>query len=118
MWPLFPQHSEAATSSALARVFQRLPRFHFGRVRALGPCYAEPGFVSAWAEVARPVLADARPDHVLFSYHGLPERQIRAGDVSGRHCLVSEDCCADPSGALSGCYRAQCFATTAALAPR
>ena len=90
VWPLFPQHSDAATSSALARVFQRLPRFHFGRVRALGPCYDEPGFVAAWAEVARPVLAAARPDYVLMSYHGLPERQIRAGDPSGRHCLVSE----------------------------
>jgi ferrochelatase len=116
VWPLFPQHSEAATSSALARVFQRLPRFHFGRVRALGPCYDEPGFIAAWAAVARPALAEARPDHVLMSYHGLPERQIRAADVSGRHCLMSDDCCEGTVGARHGCYRAQCFATSRALA--
>ena len=32
--------------------------------------------VAALAEVARPVLADLDPEHVLFSYHGLPERQV------------------------------------------
>ena len=69
----------------------------------------------AWRDVAAPALAAFRPDHVLFSYHGLPERQIRAADRSGAHCLASADCCLRPSAAHRHCYRAQCFATTAAL---
>ena len=39
----------------------------------------EPGFISAFARVAAARLADFRPDHLLFSFHGLPERQIRKG---------------------------------------
>lgn len=117
VWPLFPQYAEASTGSALARVFQRLRRFpSFGRVRALAPCFDDPDFVAAFAEVARPVLAASRPEHVLFSYHGLPERQLRAADPSGRHCLASDTCCAALSAANSRCYRAQCFATSRALA--
>jgi ferrochelatase len=53
---------------------------------------------------------------VLFSYHGLPERQIRKSDASGSHCLCSDDCCAAIGAANRHCYRAQCFATTRALA--
>jgi ferrochelatase len=116
VWPLFPQYADASTGSALARLFERLGRFAFSRVRTLGPCYDDPGFVAAFADVARPVLEAFRPEHVLLSYHGLPERQVRAADPSGRHCLASADCCEDPRAAHGGCYRAQCFATSRALA--
>jgi ferrochelatase len=53
---------------------------------------------------------------VLFSYHGLPDRQIRATDAGGAHCLASDDCCDAIVDANRGCYRAQCFATTRSLA--
>lgn len=116
VWPLFPQHAEASTGSALARVFERLHRLpSFGRVRVLGPCWDDPGFTAAFAAVARPVLEAARPEHVLFSYHGLPERQLRAADPTGRHCLASDDCCASLTAVNARCYRAQCFATSRAL---
>jgi ferrochelatase len=56
-------------------------------------------------------------DHVLFSYHGLPERHVRAADPTHGHCLASGGCCeAPPAAVLASCYRAQCFATTRALA--
>ena len=116
VWPLFPQYAEASTGSALAHVFQRLRQFaSFGRVRALGPCWSDPGFASAWAAVARPILESARPDHVLFSYHGLPERQVRAADPTRRHCLASATCCDAISAGNARCYRAQCFATSRIL---
>jgi ferrochelatase len=66
--------------------------------------------------VARPVLAEAAPDFVLFSYHGLPERQVRKSDPSGRHCLAAADCCDALVQANADCYRAQCAATTRAVA--
>jgi len=53
---------------------------------------------------------------VLLSFHGLPERQIRKLDASGRHCLESESCCDAIGEANRSCYRAQCFATARALA--
>jgi len=113
--PLFPQVSSAATGSALAALFAEPAAARLRRIIALGPFYDDPGFLRAWRDVAAPALAAFRPDHVLFSYHGLPERQIRAADRSGAHCLASTDCCLRPSAAHRHCYRAQCIATTAAL---
>jgi ferrochelatase len=67
--------------------------------------------------VARPALSDARADYVLFSYHGLPERQVKAADPTRGHCLAGPSCCdAPPPAVLARCYRAQCLATTRALA--
>ncbi|MEE9606639.1 MAG: ferrochelatase [Myxococcota bacterium] len=115
--PLFPQYSSAATGSALARVFTELERrWNVPAIAVLGAFYHEPGFIDAVVGVARPQLESFRPDFVLFSYHGLPERQIRKSDPSGRHCLAAEGCCAAITGANRDCYRAQCFATTRALA--
>jgi len=65
------------------------------------------------------VLAETRPEHVLFSYHGLPERQVQRSDPTGRHCLAGGDasCCeAPPPEVRAFCYRAQCVATSRALA--
>jgi len=113
--PLFPQYSSAATGSALAALFAAPAAARLHRIHALGPFYGDAGFIAAWREIAAPALAGFRADHVLFSYHGLPERQIRASDPSRSHCLASADCCARPHASHASCYRAQCYATTAAL---
>jgi len=47
----------------------------------------------------------------LLSFHGLPERHIRKGDPSGKHCLAKAGCCDSISEVNKHCYRAQCFAT-------
>jgi len=115
--PLFPQWAESSTGSAIARLesaADALP--HAPPVESLPPFFDDPGFLGAFAERARPALAEAKPEHVLFSYHGLPERQIRAADPSGRHCLSDDACCENPGESLPRCYRAQCYATSAGLA--
>ncbi len=115
--PLFPQYSSAATGSALAKLAQEHARAgNLPPLETLGAFYAEPGFIAAFAAVARDRLAAFRPDFVLFSYHGLPERQIAKLDPSGRHCLATPGCCDAVGSANRDCYRAQCFATTRALA--
>ncbi len=113
--PLFPQYASSSTGSALEALFAEPAAARLSRVRAQGPFWDAPGFARAWRAVAAPALDDFRPDHVLFSYHGLPERQIRAADRSGDHCLASADCCAPLRGPGHHCYRAQCYATTDAL---
>jgi ferrochelatase len=119
LFPLFPQYSAAATASALGRVFEELAAgWDVETVSSIAPFYDAPGFIDSVAAVAEPELAAFGADHVLFSYHGLPERQIRksAPDASG--CLASDDCCERAAAAAGGCYRAQCFATTRALQAR
>lgn len=113
--PLFPQYTSAATGSALARVSELLstqPAGNLPEVRTLPAFYDDPGFLAAWRAVGREPLHAYAPDHVLFSYHGIPERQIRPLDTSGRHCLARADCCERVSASNRACYRAQCFATT------
>jgi ferrochelatase len=115
--PLFPQYSEAATGSAVARVFETVEKItSVPPTEVLPPFHAQPGFISASAEIARPRLEAFRPDFVLFSYHGLPERQVRKADPSGSHCLEDPACCDAMTSVNRDCYRSQCFATTRALA--
>jgi ferrochelatase len=115
--PLFPQYSSAATGSALAKLAREHARIGgLPPLETLGAFYAEPGFIHAFAAVARERLAAFEPDFVLFSYHGLPERQITKLDATGRHCLATPGCCDAIGPANRDCYRAQCFATTRALA--
>jgi len=115
--PLFPQYASSSLGSALARVFELAgARNNVPPLEAQGEFYDAPGFIAALAEIARPRLAAFRPDHVLFSYHGLPERHVRASDPTGRHCLGAETCCDAMGSANARCYRAQCHATTRALA--
>ncbi|MBI4557770.1 MAG: ferrochelatase [Candidatus Hydrogenedentes bacterium] len=117
--PLFPQYASATTGSILERVYAEAGRlWNVPALTMLPPFYSEPGFLDAWQAVSQPVLESFRPDFVLFSYHGLPERQVRKSDPSGGHCLVKPDCCEVIGPVNQYCYRAQCLATTRALTVR
>lgn len=114
--PLFPQYASSVTASAAAEVARILDRRgDYPPLEILGAFYDEPEFAQAWASLAGPDLAAFRPDHVLFSFHGLPEDQIRASDRRGGHCLANPDCCSAPAADLARCYRAQCFQTAERL---
>ncbi len=117
--PLYPQYSSSATGSSLEAVFAELARHHVVPPVSVLPAFHEdPGFLDAFAAVGAPVLAREGPDHVLFSFHGLPERHVKASDHSGRHCLQSAGCCDAIGPANRDCYRAQCHATARGLASR
>lgn len=115
--PMFPQYSSAAYGSAVAKVFDVLEgKWNVPATSTVPPFYDHTGFVRAVTGVARPLLDEFEPDHVIFSYHGLPESQIRKSDPSGEWCLERNDCCDAMRAENRFCYRAQSFATTRALA--
>ncbi|MBI3181274.1 MAG: ferrochelatase [Myxococcales bacterium] len=117
--PLYPQLSLSTTQSTVERVKGLLTSEWPGaRAKWVPPFYASSGFLDAFAEVARPVLESGRPEQVLFSFHGLPVRQLRRMDPGGKHCLSSPSCCERISEANRGCYRAQAFETARRLAVR
>jgi ferrochelatase len=114
--PLFPHEAQATMGSvrdALAKLAHRLESPL--ALRILPAFYAEDAFLEAMTSHLRAQIPDD-VEHVVFSYHGLPERQVRKADPSGQ-CL-GEACCATISPANANCYRAQCFATTRLLAER
>lgn len=113
--PLFPQYAASSTATAVARVMELAgSEWDVPAITVVPAFHADEGFLAAWEAVAAPALRDARADHVLMSFHGLPERQIRKSDPSGQ-CLT-DGCC--ERAANPGCYRAQCYATARALAAR
>jgi protoporphyrin/coproporphyrin ferrochelatase len=117
VFPLYPQNADSTTGSTLEEVHRRAGQGWGGEAMDfVGAFYDHPAFIEAFAAVGRPVLEAERPDHVLMSFHGLPERHLRKADRTGRHCLASADCCARIGEANRDCYRAQCFATARALA--
>lgn len=108
--PLYPQYASATTGSVMEEVYRVLsPRPWVPPVDVVGPFHADTGFLDAVARVATEAVQGA--DHVLFSYHGLPTRQVRAAAPS---CQLGACCDAVPAW----CYRAQCLATSRALAAR
>jgi ferrochelatase len=114
--PLFPQYASSSGGSAVAAVLRWAEgRWNVPSLEILPPFYAEPGFVACLAERLRTSLEDFEADHVLFSFHGLPERQIRKSDPGGQHCFATDACCAEITSVNRSCYRAQCFATTRAV---
>ena len=71
-------------------------------------------FIQAWAERAKPFLSHGAYTYFLFSYHGLPIRQIKKASFDD-YCQMGA-CCDELSANNQYCYRAQCFQTTRALA--
>jgi ferrochelatase len=115
--PLFPHFAASSTGSALAAVYRRAASlWNPPHLEVLPPYFDAPRFVECLASTAREAVAEAKPDHLLVSFHGLPERQIRKSDPSGSHCLTRPDCCEQPAAPRGVCYRAQCRATARALA--
>lgn len=117
--PLFPQYASSSTGSALEVVLGTAARqWNVPRVSVIEDFYDHAGMIEAFVAQGRPVIDELGADHVLFSFHGLPARQVQKSDDTGRHCLIAEDCCARITTANRNCYRAQCFATARLLAER
>ena len=118
--PLFPQYSVATIGSAVEAIAgalgERLPAG--GSAAVVPPYYDESWFLDSIAAVAAPTLESFRPDRVLFSYHGLPERHVRKADPTGSHCLTTSSCCETACEANRLCYRRHCTATTHGLVDR
>lgn len=117
--PLFP-HDASATWGGAAELAMRAAgeRWEVPAISVLPPFWDDPRWEEAVAAVAAPALTDFAPDHVLFSNHGLPVRQLRRG-CAGDACDDARRDCGDfASRGASRCYKAQCDASTARLANR
>lgn len=115
--PLFPQYASASGGSAIAEAMRIVTeRWNVPEVTALGDFHDAPGFIESMVDVARPLLEAFAPDHVLFSYHGLPEKHLAKSQSVEGWCLSSDSCCDRVGTENRFCYRAQCHATTRAAA--
>jgi ferrochelatase len=118
LFPQYPHYAMSSWETVVVKVFEeaarQAPRL---RVTQIQPFYADEDYIGVLHAVSAPYLTQPH-DHVLFSFHGIPERHLRQTDASHAHCLTVTDCCTTCSPIHATCYRAQCFATTRALVAR
>jgi ferrochelatase len=110
--PLYPHYAMSSYETAVefAREVHSKGKYSFS-LKFIRPYYNEKAYINALANSFRPYLLQDY-DHLLLSYHGVPERHIHKGDVTRSHCLRNGNCCDIPSEAHARCYRHQCFVTS------
>ncbi|GAB4315494.1 MAG: ferrochelatase [Candidatus Zixiibacteriota bacterium] len=114
--PLFPHYAMSTFETIVVAVQNAMKSSACGKkLRVIKPFYDNDAYIQSLVASARDYLQQDY-DHLLFSYHGLPERHLRKSDPTGTHCLASPDCCQTESPAHRTCYRAQVFRTTEAFA--
>jgi protoporphyrin/coproporphyrin ferrochelatase len=109
--PLYPHYAMSSYETAVehAKEIYRKNKYGF-ELKFIPPLYQNPDYIHAMAENMRPYL-EKEFDHLLFSFHGIPERHLMISDPTHKHCLQSEDCCSGISVAHATCYRHQCLQT-------
>jgi len=116
--PMFPHYASATTGSVHEEVMRVLSRWQtIPSTKWITDYYNHPLFIDSI--MARAMEFNVNDyDHILFSYHGLPQRQIKKADRSKRHCLQKKDCCETLCAENRFCYSAQCYETSRLLNER
>lgn len=117
MIPLYPQYAMATTETILVLAEQiRASKFPEMILDSLPAFYNQDSYIKVLSDSISNSLADKNYEHLIFSYHGVPERHIRKSDVTKSHCKIDGSCCATPSKAHEFCYRHQCLEVTRLVA--
>jgi len=113
--PLFPQYSSATTGSVYQKVMEIIKSWWvIPELIFINEFYDNEGFISAFVEVGKKYPLNEY-DHILFSYHGLPNRQFDKSHTDRRSCKSCE-CEKSYKPEFKYCYKASCYQTTRLLA--
>lgn len=116
--PMFPQYASASTGSVIQSVMEILARWPtVPPVSFVNSFHNNELVLEAFAENAKKYQPETY-DHVLFSFHGLPERQLLKCDHTGSYCLKKENCCETLNDTNKYCYSAQGHDTARLIAQK
>lgn len=113
--PLYPQYAMATTETIFVKAEKvrkkRFPQMKFSRIEYF---YNEPEYIRELSETIKENLEGYNYDHLIFSYHGVPERHIKKTDKTKKHQKIvdNEYCCVPGTPEAEYCYRTHCFETT------
>jgi ferrochelatase len=114
--PLFPHYAMSSYETAVERVREVMGEIAPDMaLRVVPPYYDHPDYIRAMTANLSGYLKQDY-DHLLFSFHGIPERHLRKSDPTGSHCLRRPDCCGEGCPVMGTCYRAECFKTAEEIA--
>lgn len=115
--PLYPHYAMSSYETVVVKAEEILAEKYPNVIMdVLPPFYNKPAYIKAMSNNIAHHLKGFDYDHVLFSYHGIPERHIKKSDPTKSHCKLDGSCCERNSVAHHTCYRHQCFETTKAIA--
>ena len=117
--PLYPQFAMATTETILV-LAEDIRKEHFPdlKISDLPAFYNDDDYIEVLSNSIKKNLEGKNYDHLLFSYHGVPERHIRKRDITKSHCKIDGSCCVTPSPAHEFCYRHQCLEVTRLVAKK
>ncbi|NMM46959.1 ferrochelatase [Marinigracilibium pacificum] len=112
--PLFPQYASATNGSAIEEVFRVISKWWvIPELDFVGQFWDHPLYIEAFAEIGNKFNIEEY-DHVIFSYHGLPTRQV--DKVYDNGLCEDHDCELEITEENKFCYKATSYATTRAIA--
>lgn len=119
LFPLYPQFA-MATTETITVLAEELRQQYFPKItiESVPAFYNKPDYIEVLSNSIKNHLKGKDYQHLLFSYHGVPERHIRKSDVTKSHCKIDASCCVTPSKAHEFCYRHQCLEVTRLVAEK
>ncbi|NND89132.1 MAG: ferrochelatase [Flavobacteriaceae bacterium] len=118
--PLYPQFAMATTETINVKVAE-LQKEHFSHmeIESLPAFYHREDYIDVLSKSIQESLEKIDYDHILFSYHGVPERHIRKSDITNGNCKMNGICCFKKGSEQHPfCYRHQCEITTVRVAKK
>ena len=114
--PLYPQYASSSYGAAIEDLYKAiLNDWNIPHLRIIPPFFSDSRFIDAWAKIGLPYI-EKKPDHVLFSFHGLPLRHLKKSDYTGKWCKNDYSCCKELINENRNCYSAQCYYTAKLIA--
>lgn len=111
--PMYPHYAMSSYETVVVKAMEvRKEFFPQMQLTTLPAFYHNPEYIKALSESIADGLKGFEYDHILFSYHGIPERHIRKSDPTSYHCKIDGSCCSINSVAHNTCYRHQVYETT------
>lgn len=115
--PLYPQFAMATTETIEVLADEIIKKHHPKiRLTKFPAFYKRTDYITVLSKSIQKEIDKNKPQHLLFSYHGVPERHIKKSDITKSHCKINSSCCNTPSTAHEFCYRHQCYETTKLVA--
>jgi len=113
--PLFPQYASATTGSVHQKIMSLVKNWIvIPELIFVNNFATHPNYINAICSIAKQRNLEYY-DHFLFSFHGLPKRQLCKADTLN-WCLKNKNCCAELNEKNKSCYSAQCYATASLIA--
>lgn len=115
--PLFPQYASATVGSVHQKVMEIVQKWHIiPKINFVSYFHQHPLFISTFANKVKQQMQDANYDHILFSYHGIPERHLAKMNSSSNYCDKPHCSCSEGLSHRPYCYRTACFETSRLIA--